>query len=196
MPTADELCVATFETELGWIALAGLGLTVKQITFARSLRSAALAALEPEIRIGARECSWNSGLVHGLQEYAAGVPHDFRDVRLDLEHLTPFQRRIVRQCRAIGYGQTQSYGQLAAAAGKSRAARAVGNTMAANRFALVVPCHRVVHWGGDGRPMSASAALRAKLRRLESQASHRQHCDAPNVTLRRCPSGMPRQQDA
>jgi methylated-DNA-[protein]-cysteine S-methyltransferase len=152
------------------MALAGWDATVAQITFARRQRSAALAALEPQIHAAARPCPWNPLLVRRLQEYAAGAPHDFRDVRLDLAHLTRFARRIVSHVRAIGYGQTRSYAQVAAAAGSPRAARAVGNTMAANRFALVVPCHRVVHSGGDREPLSPSAVLRATLRRLESQA--------------------------
>ena len=166
-PAAEPLFVDTVETELGWMALAGSGTTVRQITFPRASESAALLALEASIRAAARQ-SWNPLLVQRLQEFAAGAPHNFADVRLDLEHLTPFGQRIVRACRAIGYGQTRSYGQVAVAAGNSRAARAVGNIMAANRFALVVPCHRVVHAGGDSKSLDRTAAFRARLRRLEA----------------------------
>jgi methylated-DNA-[protein]-cysteine S-methyltransferase len=168
MPTQKRLCVAVFATDLGWMALAGAGATVAQITFARRSKAAALAALDPEIRSRARALDWNPSLVRRLVEYAAGAADDFRDIQLDLDHLTPFQRRIVKYCRAIGYGQTQSYGELAAAAGSPRAARAVGNTMAANRFALVVPCHRVVHGGGGSNDRSPCARLRAQLRDIES----------------------------
>ena len=48
----------------------------------------------------------------------------------------------------IPYGRTMSYGELAAKAGSPRAARAVGNCMAANKIPLLVPCHRVVCSGG------------------------------------------------
>jgi methylated-DNA-[protein]-cysteine S-methyltransferase len=168
MANDRTLYVATFATELGWLALAGAGGTVWQITFARASRQAALAALLPEVRARARAGDWNPALVRRLQDFAAGAPDDFRDVRLDLAHLTPFQKRVVEACRAIGYGQSCSYGALAAAAGNARAARAVGNTMRANRFALVVPCHRVVHAGGDVGPLSACARFRKKLRLLEA----------------------------
>ncbi|MGD9721167.1 MAG: methylated-DNA--[protein]-cysteine S-methyltransferase [Pirellulales bacterium] len=159
--------MATILTDLGWMALAGRNGRVVQITFARASRAAALAALEPEVRAGARQCDWHPALARRLREYAAGAPDDFRDVELCLDHLTPFQQRIVKECRAIGYGQVRSYGQVAAAAGNSRAARAVGNTMAANRFALVVPCHRVVHSGGDVGRLGACARARRNLRLLE-----------------------------
>jgi methylated-DNA-[protein]-cysteine S-methyltransferase len=169
MSTSGPLCVAAFETDLGWLALVGAGSTVWQVTFARGSRRAALAAVEVSAGAEVVERDWNAVLVRRLQEYADGSPDDFRDVELDLDHLTPFQRRIIKACRAIGYGQTVTYGEVAAAAGSARAARAVGNTMAANRFALVVPCHRVVHRGGDVGRLSGPARARLKLRRLESQ---------------------------
>ncbi len=169
MPLSGPLYVATFETDLGWLALVGAGSMVSQVTFARGSRRAALAAVEKPAGGNLAERDWNASLVRRLQEYADGAPDDFRDVELDLHDLTPFQRRIVKACRAIGYGQTASYGEVAAAAGSARAARAVGNTMAANRFALVVPCHRVVHRGGDVGRLSGPARMRLKLRRLESQ---------------------------
>jgi methylated-DNA-[protein]-cysteine S-methyltransferase len=187
MPDHDGLCVATVATELGWLALAGRGSTVWQITFARSSRQAALLALEPSIRAAARLRDWNPLLARRLQEYAAGAADDFRDVELDLTHLTPFARRIVQACRAIGYGQSRSYQEVAAAAGNSRAARAVGNVMAANRFALVVPCHRVVHRGGDAGKLAGSAKARWRLRRLESTAP----AAVPRRPARRCAGKRP-----
>ncbi len=176
MSRSGPLYVAPFETDLGWLALVGAGPTVSQVTFARGSRRAALAAVEVATRPQIMERDWNAALVCRLQEYAAGSPDDFRDVELDLDHLTPFQRRIVKACRAIGYGQTASYGEVAAAAGSARAARAVGNAMAANRFALIVPCHRVVHRGGDVGRLSGSARMRLKLRRLESRDLRSEPC--------------------
>ncbi|MEX2112412.1 MAG: methylated-DNA--[protein]-cysteine S-methyltransferase [Pirellulales bacterium] len=163
------LFVAAFDTDLGWLALVGAAARVQQVTFPRKSRKAAIAEIDLPASANARECDWNPALVRRLQEFAAGAPDDFRDVELDLDDLTPLQRRIIKACRAIGYGQSASYGEVAAAAGNARAARAVGNTMAANRFALLVPCHRVVHRGGDVGRLSGPARLRLALRRLESQ---------------------------
>ncbi len=71
------------------------------------------------------------------------------ELSLDLPG-TPFQRRVWAALGAIPYGETRSYGALAAALGLSPgAARAVGAACGANRISLVVPCHRAV--GGDGK---------------------------------------------
>jgi methylated-DNA-[protein]-cysteine S-methyltransferase len=182
-----------FVTELGWLALAGSGAKIAQVTFARGSKTAALSALDANIRARARQVNWNPSLVDRLTQYATGAADDFRDVQLDLDHLTTFQRRVVKECRAIGYGQTLSYGQLAAAAGNARAARAVGNTMAGNRFALIVPCHRVVHSGRDNaRDTSSAARLRARLRRLERGGAHQPERGPGRPTrIRRRAIGLP-----
>jgi O-6-methylguanine DNA methyltransferase len=77
----------------------------------------------------------------------------FRRERRDFEietvlHGTEFQKELWRHMATIPYGTTRSYSELASAVGKPRAVRAVGGVCAANRIAVVVPCHRVV--GADG----------------------------------------------
>jgi methylated-DNA-[protein]-cysteine S-methyltransferase len=61
---------------------------------------------------------------------------------------TAFQQRVWAELQRIPFGQTRSYGQLAAAVGRPCAARAVGRANATNPICLLVPCHRVV--GADG----------------------------------------------
>lgn len=65
------------------------------------------------------------------------------DLPLDIR-ATAFQRQVWDQLRAIPYGQTVSYGDVAKALGKPGAVRAVGRACATNPVALVIPCHRVV----------------------------------------------------
>ncbi|HZI63100.1 MAG TPA: bifunctional DNA-binding transcriptional regulator/O6-methylguanine-DNA methyltransferase Ada [Pyrinomonadaceae bacterium] len=65
------------------------------------------------------------------------------DLPLDIR-ATAFQRQVWEQLRAIPYGQTVSYGEVAKALGKPGAVRAVGRACATNPVALVIPCHRVV----------------------------------------------------
>jgi methylated-DNA-[protein]-cysteine S-methyltransferase len=69
-------------------------------------------------------------------------------------------------CRRIGYGQTISYGQLAASVGAPGAARAVGTCMATNPLPLVVPCHRVIPAAGPPGFYSAPGGCRMKQRLL------------------------------
>ena len=63
---------------------------------------------------------------------------------------TAFQWRVWNALTRIPAGETRSYGELAAAIGAPKAARAVGNACGNNRLALIVPCHRVVR--EDGTP--------------------------------------------
>lgn len=62
---------------------------------------------------------------------------------------TPFQREVWQALQAIPAGERRTYGEVATALGKPRAARAVANACAANPVAIVIPCHRVVR--GDGQ---------------------------------------------
>jgi methylated-DNA-[protein]-cysteine S-methyltransferase len=61
---------------------------------------------------------------------------------------TPFQLAVWQQLRAIPYGRTVTYGELAAAVGRPTAVRAVAGAVARNPVSIVVPCHRVVGAGG------------------------------------------------
>ena len=82
--------------------------------------------------------------------YFSGARDSFEDVELDLDWCTELDLALVEAARAIPYGETVTYGELAALAGRPRAPRAAGRLCAENRFALVVPCHRVVAAGGLG----------------------------------------------
>ena len=62
---------------------------------------------------------------------------------------TPFQQEVWALLRTIPYGSTLSYGQVAAALGRPRAARAVGLANNRNPIPIIIPCHRVVGSGGQ-----------------------------------------------
>jgi len=164
----DALVV--FPSRLGWIALVGSGRTLKCLTFGHSSPEAAVGALPAELVGGARRGTWNRPLVRRLVAYASGARDDFRDVEVAPGPRTDFQRRVLQCCRRIPYGQTLTYGQLAAKAGSARAARAVGNCMAANPIPLVIPCHRVVAAGEGLGGYSAVGGIRMKRRLLELEA--------------------------
>ncbi|MBK7645215.1 MAG: methylated-DNA--[protein]-cysteine S-methyltransferase [Planctomycetes bacterium] len=83
-----------------------------------------------------------------LQEYARGARRVF-ELELDLVG-TQFELRVWEALRAIPWGRTRTYGELAAAIGASGAARAVGGANGRNPVPIVVPCHRVVSGTGLG----------------------------------------------
>lgn len=97
--------------------------------------------------VGARQVS---PLQERFVAFFAGERVSFDDVRLDLDWCTPFQRAVAEALRRVPYGETVTYGELAELAGYPNAHRAAGSFCAANRFPVVLPCHRVVAAGGLG----------------------------------------------
>lgn len=81
-----------------------------------------------------------------LYEYFAGTRKEF-DIGLDMNG-TDFQREVWYELMQIPYGTTVSYSQLAQRIGNNKAVRAVANAVAANKLAIIVPCHRII--GKDG----------------------------------------------
>jgi len=73
---------------------------------------------------------------------------------------TSFQRRVWAALCEIPYGETRSYGEIAASIGQRGAARAVGLANARNPIAVIVPCHRVI--GADGSLAGYAGGLKAK----------------------------------
>lgn len=105
-------------------------------------------------------------LARDLTAYFAGRPAAF-DLPLDVPAVSDFEHDVWRCCRRVPYGQTLSYGQLAAAAGRPGAARAVGSCMRRNRVPIVIPCHRVLAAGGRLGGYSGPGGLTLKARLLE-----------------------------
>lgn len=90
----------------------------------------------------------NSSASKQLKEYFAGRRKKFT-VKVALEG-TAFQTKVWRQLQKIPYGQTITYQELARRVGRPKAARAVGQACGANRFPIIIPCHRVVGKKGLG----------------------------------------------
>ena len=165
-PSPSDALVA-FPSALGWMVLVGSGGVLKHVSFGYESEQDAMASVDADLFGTALLGKWNQPLVRRLQCYAEGARDDFRDVQIDPGPQTEFQRRVTRLCRRIPYGQTLSYGQLAAGAGSPNAARAVGRCMAANRVPLVVPCHRVVASDGRLGGYSAIGGIATKHRLLD-----------------------------
>ena len=83
-----------------------------------------------------------------------------------LAALTPFQRAVLKACARIPRGQTRTYSQIARAIGKPNASRAVGNALAKNPLAPLIPCHRVIRSNGALGGYSAKGGKEKKTRLL------------------------------
>jgi methylated-DNA-[protein]-cysteine S-methyltransferase len=104
-----------------------------------------------------------------LGEYFAGDRRDF-DVDLALDG-TPFQREVWSALRAIPYGETISYGELARRVNRPWASRAVGAANGRNPVAIIVPCHRVI--GADGTLTGYGGGLERKRTLLDLERGAR-----------------------
>ncbi|WP_405977810.1 methylated-DNA--[protein]-cysteine S-methyltransferase [Streptomyces sp. NBC_00158] len=101
-----------------------------------------------------------------LAAYFAGELTEFT-VPVRLEG-TEFQRSVWEQLVRIPYGQTWSYGQLAAELGKPNASRAVGLANGKNPVGIIVPCHRVI--GASGSMTGYGGGIERKVRLLEFES--------------------------
>jgi methylated-DNA-[protein]-cysteine S-methyltransferase len=106
-------------------------------------------------------------LVDRIRRYFDGAEERFDDVALDLSWGTEFQVAIAEALRAVPYGETVTYGELAALAGRPNAQRAAGTFCASNRFPLILPCHRVVAATGLGSYGSLGGDYKRRLLELE-----------------------------
>lgn len=112
---------------------------------------------------------WLGGLV---RQVAATVrrPASAQPIPLDLAG-TAFQWRVWRALTSIPAGETRTYRQLARAIGKPRAVRAVASACAANRLAVVVPCHRVIRTDGSLGGYRWGLPRKARLLEAERRAA-------------------------
>lgn len=90
-----------------------------------------------------------SAISDAVAGYFDGQHIDIPWSAMDFSRFTPSQKAVYHQVAAIPYGQTASYGQVAAMAGMPRAARFVGTAMAKNAYPVLIPCHRVIKSDGS-----------------------------------------------
>jgi methylated-DNA-[protein]-cysteine S-methyltransferase len=102
-----------------------------------------------------------------LDEYFDGRRREF-DLPLDLR-VAPFPADVLRELARVPYGRTDTYGKLAARAGRPKAARAVGTIMNRNPIPIVLPCHRIV--GANGALTGYAGGLDVKRRLLELEGA-------------------------
>src|ERR1700722_14393777 len=106
-----------------------------------------------------------------LHEYFAGKRGGF-SVPLDLRG-TAFQKQVWERLLGIPYGETRTYGQLAAQLGNPRATRAIGAANSRNPISIIVPCHRVI--GASGKLTGFAGGLDAKAHLLSLEEREEQH---------------------
>lgn len=154
-PVGEIVIIATDEGVVTLHPFDGpLGAELERVGLA--LREAPVPAAEDDSPTGDPASAAAMIAVRQLDEYFDGDRREF-DLPLDWRLVRGFTRDALEAVRAIPYGETAGYGEVAIAAASPRAARAVGTACATTPFSIVVPVHRVVRADGSlgeygGRP--------------------------------------------
>ena len=167
-----ELAARAFSTSWGVMASLWSPQGLWELGFPRKTEKEAWADLRfsptaaPESQAeDMAELAWEA-LAAQLQTYFQGFPVIF-DVPLDWRGYTPFREKALRYVASVPYGCVCSYGEVSRAIGVPQGARAVGGAMHANRIPIVVPCHRVVAFGGKLGGFGGGLELKEALLFLE-----------------------------
>ena len=149
----NEIRIGSVETDrLGtiWLAFSARGLVCVEFSVSRRGFEATVKKLIQEAHIiedGGSEPL--AGALRQMADYACGERRRF-EIAIDWSSIrSEFNRRSLQAVVRIPYGQTRTYGQVAAQIGAPGAARAMGRANATNPMPLVIPCHRVL--GSDGK---------------------------------------------
>jgi len=109
--------------------------------------------------------------IEAIAALLRGEPADLSAIELDMEGVAPFHRKVYTAARAIPPGKTSSYGGVASHLDAPGSARAVGQALGKNPFAIVVPCHRVLAAGGRIGGFSAQGGVATKRRMLAIESA-------------------------
>ncbi|HET6500964.1 MAG TPA: methylated-DNA--[protein]-cysteine S-methyltransferase [Amycolatopsis sp.] len=163
-----DVAYRTLDTPVGTLLVAATEQGLVRVAYAREDHDAVLAklagAVSPRILLAPRRLD---AVAAQLEEYFARRRRSF-DLPLDFRLSHGFRRAVLAHLREIGYGHTESYAQVAVAAGSPRAVRAVGTACATNPLPLVVPCHRVVRSDGSSGGYVGGEAVKRILLALET----------------------------
>jgi O-6-methylguanine DNA methyltransferase len=102
-----------------------------------------------------------SPILQEITEYLEGSRTRFTSP-IDWFGMSEFQVKVLQTVMKIPYGQTATYGEVAARIGRPEAARAMGRANATNPIPLVIPCHRVVGADGSLRGYGGKGGIKTK----------------------------------
>ena len=164
-----------FETASGFCGIAwnGVGITRFQLpTRSAATTERLLLRRVPGAEPGAPTAEVAEA-VAAVRRYFEGEETDFSGFTLDLGEQDALFTRIYTAARQVRWGHTTTYGALAKELGAGpEVARDVGQAMAQNPVALIIPCHRVLAASGKVGGFSAPGGSASKVRMLELEGVH------------------------
>jgi len=160
MATPIRFTVTTSPIGLMLVAVSGRGICLVAFDDDPIALTHALHALFPSAQAIVDDPQLNVAIAAVLAAIASPASH--LNVPLDMQG-TAFQQRVWQALREIPSGSTLSYSELAQRVGAPKAIRAVANTCAANKLAVLVPCHRVLGKNGQLTGYRWGIKLKAEL---------------------------------
>lgn len=160
-----QYSLALFDTALGRCGVAWGPHGVRSVSFPETNDDKTRARLRRRAP-DAEEAEPTEEIARLIQDIAAlfgGEPRDLSYVRLDMDGVGAFERKVYALSVGIKPGEAKTYGDLAKALGDVAQSRRVGQALGRNPFPIVVPCHRIV--GADGAMTGFSAPGGAELKR-------------------------------
>jgi methylated-DNA-[protein]-cysteine S-methyltransferase len=157
---------ALVETPFGWLGILGGEAGLQRVTLPRHSRASAGQDILQRAPDAIEDMAAFAGLMDRLSRYFAGEAVEFPDP-LDLTRATPFQQAVYAELRAIPYGATATYSQIARRLGRPLASRAVGRVNATNPWPVIVPCHRLTGTDGSLRGYAGGLPMKQALLDLE-----------------------------
>jgi len=162
-----DVAYATMDSPFGELMLAGTERGVVKISFGHESPEEVVEELAWTISPRVLESPARLDTVRReLDSYFEGRLNRFT-VPLDWQLVHGFQTKVLRATAAIPYGETRSYGEIAAEAGNRRAFRAAGTALGRNPLPLIVPCHRVLRAGGVIGNYGGGPEMKEALLKLE-----------------------------
>lgn len=167
-----DTAFALFDTPLGSCGIAWRGQEIVAIQLPERDPEVTRARLEDSLASAeeSKPPRFVQNAIKSIEALLAGKRADLASIPLDMSGVPPFHRRVYEAARKIPPGETLSYGELARRIDSPGAARAVGQALRRNPFALVVPCHRILAAGGNVGGFTAPGGTNTKLRILALEA--------------------------
>lgn len=166
----EKVAYTEIDSPIGPLLVAATQVGLIRIVFDNGQWDAALEDLGRRVGPVVEDRAPLAAVLAQLDEYFAGQRQEFT-VDVDLRLANGFRRTALDHLRTIPYGETESYAEVAEAAGSPRAMRAVGSACANNPVPLVIPCHRVVRSDGTLGGYGGGLEIKSALLEMEEKAA-------------------------